>query len=148
MNELAPTRLPPRDCIVHDKHWRVAHAFGSALAGWLVIVSRRHITSLSEMTAPEAETLGFNIRKVSAALESVTGAQKCYVIFLAESPGFQHVHVHIIPRLPDAPPDRVGIGAMQYLAEPQGDWVSADEMDRISAAVRQHIMQRVKENEI
>src|SRR5438093_12432901 len=83
------------------------------------------------MTPDEADALGPLMQRLSTALEVVTGAMKCYVVFLAEAPGFQHVHLHVIPRLVDAPPERVGIGAMQYLAEPNSEWVRHDDMDSI-----------------
>src|SRR5207244_12999345 len=81
--------------------------------------------------------IGPLMQRLSNALEVVTGAMKCYVVFLAEAPGFQHVHLHVIPRLVDAPPERVGIGAMQYLAVPNSESVSHDEMDRISTKIRE-----------
>ena len=91
------------------------------------------------MTPDEADALGPLMQRLSTALEIVTGAIKCYVIFLAEAPGFQHVHLHVIPRLVDAPPERVGIGAMQYLAVPNNEWVSHDEMDNISTKIREKL---------
>ena len=139
MNAILPADLPPRECVLDDGRWRVAHAIGSGLLGWMVIVPHRHMTSLSEMTPDEADALGPLMQRLSTALEVVTGAMKCYVVFLAEAPGFQHVHLHVIPRLVDAPPERVGIGAMQYLAEPNSEWVSHDEMDSISTKIREKL---------
>ena len=141
MNAVAPASLPPRECVLEVDFWRVAHAFGSALPGWMVIVPRRHIASLSELALDEAAALGPLVQRLSAALEFVTGALKCYIVFLAEAPGFQHVHIHVIPRLVDAPPERIGIGAMEYLALPESEWISHDEMDRISRAVREKMLQ-------
>jgi len=140
-NAISAGNLPPRECVYEGEGWRIAHAFGSALPGWMVIVSHRHIKSLSELTAAEASALGPLIRRLSAALEAVTGARKCYIVFLAESQGFEHVHIHVIPRVADAPQERKGIGAMQYLAQPESEWVSHDEMDSISAAVAKFMRQ-------
>lgn len=41
--------LPPREWIYVGPGWRVAHAFGTALPGWLVLVPRRHVTALDDM---------------------------------------------------------------------------------------------------
>src|SRR5207247_10062299 len=92
---------------------------------------------VSAVAAAQPRALAPPRRRVSTSLEIVTGAMKCCVIFLAEAPGFQHVHLHVIPRLVDAPPERVGIGAMQYLAVPNNEWVSHDEMDSISTKIRE-----------
>jgi diadenosine tetraphosphate (Ap4A) HIT family hydrolase len=133
-NAIEPALLPVRERVYDDGLWRVAHAFNSALPGWMVVVARRHITSLSELTAAEAAALGPLLRRLSAALEEVLGASKAYVIFLAEA--VTHVHIHVIPRLVDLPPDRRGADIFAYLGRSEAEWVSADEMDRIARDVR------------
>jgi len=136
-NAIDPAHLPPREAIFDDGDWRIAHALSSALSGWVVVVSRRHITSLSQLTASEEASLGPLIKRLSSAVESVTGAVKCYVVFLAEAPGFEHLHIHVVPRRSDMPLDRTGIDAMKYLALPQDEWVPPDKMDEVSARIRQ-----------
>ena len=49
--------LPPREFIAADDHWRAGHAFGTALEGWLILVPRRHVTAISELSDAEASTL-------------------------------------------------------------------------------------------
>jgi diadenosine tetraphosphate (Ap4A) HIT family hydrolase len=132
-------QLPPRDAVYDDGLWRVAHAFSSALLGWMVVVSRRHLTSASQLTPEEAAALGPLLSRLSTAIEAETGASKCYVVFLAEAPGFEHLHIHVIPRLPDMPPDRIGIEAMKYLAQPESQWVRVEDMDKISASIHARI---------
>ena len=41
-------------------HWRVAHAIGCALPGWLVAVPRRRTTTIAELNGVEAAELGAN----------------------------------------------------------------------------------------
>ena len=139
-NAAPPESLPPREGVYDDGLWRVAHAYTSSLAGWMVIVAHRHIESLAEMTPAEAETLGPLIQRLSGALEAVTNATKCYVIFLAEAPGFAHTHIHIVPRLPDAPPERLSMGALEYLGQPESEWLTAAQMDQVSTEVREHML--------
>ena len=135
-NALPPQELPPRERIYDDGAWRVAHAFGVALPGWLVAVTRRHVESLPELTAEEAAALGPLLVRLSAALEAETGARKCYVMFFAEGEGFAHLHVHVVPRLPDLPPDRRGPSVFWYMARPEAEWVSAAAMDALAERVR------------
>jgi hypothetical protein len=61
------------------------------------------------------------------------------VIFLAESPGFEHLHIHVVPRLPDLPADRTGIGVMNYLSQPESEWVSHADMDQVSQDIRNRL---------
>src|SRR5690348_14362865 len=72
-----------------------------ALAGWVVLILRRHETRISELSAEEAADLGPLLRAVSTALEAVVGCSKTYVVMYAEQPGFEHLHFHVIPRMAD-----------------------------------------------
>jgi diadenosine tetraphosphate (Ap4A) HIT family hydrolase len=94
-------RLPARERIAADDWWRVAHAFNSALPGWLILVPRRHVTSIAELTDAEAASLGSWQVRLSRALSAVLGCSKTYVAQFAEAEGFAHVHFHIVPRPPD-----------------------------------------------
>jgi diadenosine tetraphosphate (Ap4A) HIT family hydrolase len=91
-------RLPPRERVAADGLWRVAHAFDSALPGWLVLLPRRHVTSISALTDTEASSLGIWQVRLSRALHKVTACEKTYVAQFAEAEGFAHVHFHIVPR--------------------------------------------------
>lgn len=134
-NGLEPSELPPRERVYDDGFWRVAHAFNSALPGWMVVIARRHIASLAETTPAEAAALGPLLRDLSRALAQVVQAQKCYVMFFAEAEGFEHVHIHIVPRLADLPDDRRGAKVFGYLTVPQEQSVTHAEMDRIAREV-------------
>ena len=45
--------LPPRERVYVGPRWRVAHAFGTSLPGWLVVLPRRHVLALDELTPRE-----------------------------------------------------------------------------------------------
>lgn len=127
--------LPPRERIAEDEHWRVAHAVSTALPGWLVLLPRRHVTTVAGLTDAEAAALGSWQVRLSRALQEVTGCDKTYVVQFAEAEGFDHVHFHVVPRMPDLPEDHRGPGVFHYLATPPDERVSAAEMDRVSAAL-------------
>jgi diadenosine tetraphosphate (Ap4A) HIT family hydrolase len=97
-NETPSKELPPRELVFDDGNCRVVHAFGSAIPGWLVVVCRRQITSMSQVTPQEATVLGPLLSVLSAALDDVLGARKAYVAFLAQADSFEHLHVHMVPR--------------------------------------------------
>lgn len=139
-NAMQPSTLPPRESIHDDGLWRVAHSFNSALAGWLVVVARRHIASLSELTPDEAAALGPLLRALSLALEGTLSAAKTYVIFLAESEGFSHLHIHVIPRHPDLPADRRGPAIFAYQTRPESEWIPAPDMDTLALQLRPQIL--------
>jgi diadenosine tetraphosphate (Ap4A) HIT family hydrolase len=128
-------RLPVRERIAHDEHWRLAHAIHSALPGWLVLLPRRHVTTVADLTDAEAARLGAWQVAASRALHAVTGATKTYVAQFAEAEGFSHVHFHLVPRLADQPADRRGPAVFGYLT-PDGEHVTDDTMDTIARALQ------------
>ncbi len=127
---------PLWDCIYQTPYWDVAHCFDTALPGWLVLVARRHIAAVDEMTDAEAAELGLLIRRTSASLREVTGCIKTYVIQFAESPDHPHVHFHIIPRMADQPEERKSIHVFKYLGMPREEQVSEEVMNVIALRVR------------
>lgn len=131
---------PLWDCIQRTQFWDVAHCYETALAGWLVLVARRHIGSLSELSDPEAIELGLLIRNMSAALKEVTGCLKTYVLQFAESPEHPHVHFHIIPRMADQPENRRSTGIFGYLGVPEEERVSEAAMNDIALQIQEKLM--------
>ncbi|RPE34554.1 HIT family protein [Kitasatospora cineracea] len=96
-------RLPRYERIAVDEHWRVVHAVGCALPGWLVLLPRRHLESMAELSGAEAASLGVWQVRLARALEVVTGCRKAYVAQFGEAEGFAHVHFHVVPRGEDFP---------------------------------------------
>ena len=131
---------PIREAIVDGPRWRVAHAFGTSVPGWLVVVPRRHIVALSELTAEEAVELGPLLVRLTSALREVLGCEKTYVALFAEAEGFAHAHFHVVPRMADLDPSFRGPGVFQLLGVPEEatpDHASLDALcDRLAAAAR------------
>lgn len=125
--------LEPRERIHVGPHWRVAHAFGTALPGWLVVVPCRHVTALDELTPAEAAELGPLLRDVTAAMRSVLGCAKTYVALFAEAEGFAHVHFHVIPRAADLADDLQGPRVFGLLGGDAARHVSEATMDDVAA---------------
>jgi len=127
---------PPWDSIHRTEFWDIVHSYNTALPGWLVIVARRHIEALHELTLPEAEELGVLIRQVSVALRDVTGCRKTYVIQFAEAAEHPHVHFHIVPRMADQPEAYRSIKVFAYLGVSEAERVSEARMNEIAARIR------------
>jgi diadenosine tetraphosphate (Ap4A) HIT family hydrolase len=128
--------LPSRERVFDDGHWRVAHAFGSAMPGWMVVVARRHVTSMGQLTGAEGAALGPLLVALSRALERTLDVPRTYVALFAEAKGFAHLHVHVVPRRPDLPHGQRGPRIFHHLGQPADQSVPTDEMDRIADQVR------------
>lgn len=131
---------PLWDDIYRAPYWDVVHSYNTSLPGWLVLVARRHIAAIHDVTEDEAVELGRLQRQVSMALEQVTGCVKTYVIQFAEAAEHPHVHFHIIPRMADLPADHRGPNIFKYLGVSASERVSEAEMTKIAAQVRDYLL--------
>jgi diadenosine tetraphosphate (Ap4A) HIT family hydrolase len=127
--------LPPRERVAVDEHWRVVHAMETAVPGWLILIPRRHVTAVAELTDSEAAGLGIWQVRLSRALQAVTECTKTYVVQFAEAPGFGHVHFHLVPRAAQLPADLRGPAVFRLLGVPAAEQVGPAERDRLALSV-------------
>jgi diadenosine tetraphosphate (Ap4A) HIT family hydrolase len=129
--------VPPSERVLVTDHWRVGHAFGTSLPGWLVAVPRRHQLSLAELEPDAAAELGPLLADLTRALQQVTGCLKTYVILLAEAEGFAHLHLHVVPRMPDQPAEERGPRIFTRLGVSGDEEVPQPERDRLAGEIRE-----------
>lgn len=122
---------PKSETVVVGQHWRAAHAFGTGLPGWLVVVPRRHVVALSELTLDEAAELGPLLVRLTAALREVVGCEKTYVALFAEAEGFAHVHFHVVPRMADLDPSLRGPKVFQLLGVSDDETLDTGSVDAL-----------------
>ena len=127
---------PLWDSILRTAAWDLVHSYNTALPGWLVLVARRHVEAIDELTDEEAAELGVLLRQTSAALRHTTGCVKTYVCQFAEQAEHPHVHFHVIPRLAGQPDDRRGPRVFAYLGVPEAERVGEEAMNAIAARLR------------
>jgi diadenosine tetraphosphate (Ap4A) HIT family hydrolase len=137
---LAASDPPPRERIVTTPGWSVAHAFDANLEGWLVVLPRRHVVAIDALDRGEAEELGPLLWGVSAALRAVVSCEKTYVLQLAESEGFRHVHFHVVPRSADLSEDHRGPRVFGLLNSPDLEVVAPERMDELALELRAHLV--------
>lgn len=127
---------PLWDSIWRTAHWDEVHAYNTSLLGWLVLVARRHIEAVAELTEPEAAELGLLQQRVSLLLGEVTGCIKTYIIQFAETKEHPHVHFHMIPRLADQPEAYRSTHIFGYLGVPDVECVLEAAMNALAAQIR------------
>ena len=131
---------PAWDSILRTPNWDLVHAYGSALEGWLVLVTRRHVAVVADLSDDEAAELGPLLQRVSCALRDTMGCPKTYVAQFAEDPLHQHVHVHVIPRYADQPSDLKSYRIFSLLGGDQPE-ISEDRRNDIADRVAEHLGQ-------
>jgi histidine triad (HIT) family protein len=92
-----------------------------AYAGYLFIAPRRHARGLADLKDLEAASLGRAMRVLSKALESI-GATRVYAATIGHHD--DHLHVHVVPRWPDTPPN------VKWHAV--DEWEGARRLDRVA----------------
>ncbi|HZM41379.1 MAG TPA: HIT domain-containing protein [Acidimicrobiales bacterium] len=127
---------PDWDAIVRTEAWDVVHCNDTSLLGWIVLVVRRHVAAVADLTDGEAAALGPLVRDVSRALHDICGSEKTYVVQFAEHPDHRHVHVHVIPRSPDLVDERQGPRVFGFLGVPETERVSEEDMNAVAASLR------------
>jgi diadenosine tetraphosphate (Ap4A) HIT family hydrolase len=135
-DQQARADLPPREEVVRTAHWRVAHAFDSNLSGWLVLLPTRHVHAFTDLAPEAADELGGLIHRLSGALEAVTGCVKTYLMQFSEAEGFSHLHLHLVPRMPDQPEAARGPRVFTYLGADEQHRVPPSEQDAIALRLR------------
>ena len=131
---------PLWDNIFRTQYWDLVHSYNTSLPGWLVLVARRHLAAVDEMSAAEAAELGVLLQQVSASLKQVTGCQKTYVMQFAEHPQHPHVHFHVVPRLNEQPETHRGPRVMKYLQVTEDEYVTEDVINALSEQIRQALL--------
>ena len=130
---------PLWDNILRTPSWDLVHSFNTSLEGWLVLIVRRHVETLADLSDDEAVELGALIKRVSGALRTAVGCAKTYVAQFAEHPQHQHVHVHVIARYADQPEHLAGPRIFDLLGV--DDPISEDRMTAVARRVAERMVQ-------
>lgn len=134
---IRPVSPGPR---IHEgTYWNVDHAYPTKLAGWLVLVLKRHAAALHELSAEEFIELGKLLARVTQLLHDETDCVKEYISCYAEAEHFQHVHIHIIPRADDLPAALQGPRSFALLKATETDAVPPAEIVALSERLRERL---------
>jgi diadenosine tetraphosphate (Ap4A) HIT family hydrolase len=125
------TKLPLRERLYGDENWRVAHGWSSP-PGWLVVVSQRHLKSVSELDTAQAASLGLLLRAAAIALHEVLDCEKTYVMLFTEQEGHEHLHFHVVPRMATFGDDDRGARVFRFLNVPESEFLPVDERERLA----------------
>jgi diadenosine tetraphosphate (Ap4A) HIT family hydrolase len=104
--EITGARSAPGGIIADDGLWFVSHHTGPHTdPGELIVKTRRHCESLSELTPEEAGALGPLLRACVAALTHAVVSERIYAVSFNER--VRHVHFLLLPRTADMPKGHV-----------------------------------------
>jgi histidine triad (HIT) family protein len=87
--------------------------------GYFLIEPKRHITSMADLSAAEAEDLGKFTVKLTALLEREMRAEQVYLFKIGDL--VKHVHFHVLPRFADTPKDFWGLAGRDWPGAKRGN---------------------------
>ncbi len=121
--------------LFENELWHVRHGSEPAgVAGWMMLISQRHVASPAQFDDREASSLGPTLRQLQRALLEVTGAERIYLAAMGESS--PHFHCHLVPRYAKTPGDvkAWGLFDLQRRAAAGEIVVPSSEVERVSLA--------------
>lgn len=124
-------RISPGKTIYEGKYWLVEHAYPSKLKGWLVIVTKRHVETLHELTKEEFVELGEICGKTTKILHKTFNCEKEYSMCLAEAEHFNHIHFHIIQKPYDLPNELKGAKIFEMIKVEEKDAISREDIKKL-----------------
>ena len=106
------------DALVYAGHAQIREGQTVAYLGYLMVEPKRHVPGLPDLTDIEAQALGLLVARVSRALEASAGAKHVYAFVLGDL--VPHLHVHMVPRYPNAPREYWGVHVDEWPNAPHG----------------------------
>jgi histidine triad (HIT) family protein len=108
-----------QDALLYAGHADFPPGADTVYLGYLMVEPQRHRASLGDLTEEEAQALGLLLSRLSRALQEVQGAAHVYAFVLGDR--VPHLHVHLVPRYPGAPPEYWGVHVDEWPDAPRGD---------------------------
>ncbi|HEV2238515.1 MAG TPA: HIT domain-containing protein [Ktedonobacterales bacterium] len=128
-------RISPGATIYDGQFWMVEHAYPTTHPGWLVLVLKRHAEALHELSAAELAELGALQARTVRALAAVLRSQKEYIACYSEGEHFHHIHIHVVARPADLPPERRGPRSFSLLAVTPAEALPAERVRALCDAL-------------
>ena len=130
-------RISPGPFIYEGQYWMVDHAYPTSLKGWLVIVPKKHVEALHELSHAEFRELADIQFRLAQVMQSRASIEKEYMMCFAEAEHFHHVHIHFIAKPKDLPQEAKGPGIFSYLKVDQQSAVPPDEIKALSEELKE-----------
>lgn len=126
--------------ILETNHWIVEHAYPTCIKGWLVMVLKRHCRALHQLTSEETVEFTQLIPLLCQSLHKILNTDKEYIMQFAEGEGFNHVHFHIIARLPDWPTALKGPQVFSGLGNKVDDPLSSEVVTPLALEIQEYLV--------
>ena len=121
-------RISPGQTIYEGQYWLVEHAYPVKQIGWLVIVLKRHVEALHELTMDEFGELGIIQARITKLFYETLKCQKEYVSCYAEAEHFHHIHFHVFAKPHELPQELFGGKSFALIKATEEESISGEEI--------------------
>jgi len=132
--------ISPGPVIYDGTYWMVEHAYPTRMRGWLVILLKRHVEALHELNKVEFIELAEIEYKLAQIMGQLSQVEKEYLFCTGEGEGFQHLHLHFVPKPKGTLPGLIGAGIFQLLGVEKEDAIPLEEIVAVSQKYRDKYM--------
>lgn len=116
----------PDSILYENELWHVrAIDPPTGVPGWMMLMTRRHVSGPAEFDDREAATFGVTLRHLQRVLLSSTGALRIYTAAMGESS--PHFHAHMVPRYSAMPKDAKAWGVFDLQRAAAAKEIEVDE---------------------
>ncbi|MCB8923811.1 MAG: HIT domain-containing protein [Ardenticatenaceae bacterium] len=126
------------DDLIFISHAGIDTGQTTAYLGALLIEPKRHIPSLASLTNAEARRIGLYVAHLSRALQKGENVEHVYQFVTGHH--VPHLHVWVVPRYPNTPPEYWGMKVDEWPDAPRGD---AEEIAALCERIRASIQLEV-----
>lgn len=137
-------RISPGPIIYEGYYWLVEHAYPVKVAGWIVIVLKRHAEALHELIAEEFAELAKIQARLIPLLHEELHCEKEYISCYAEMEHFRHIHFHVFAKPADLPDALKGGGSFAFLKVPPEETVPTSQIISFCELLRDKFVDSVQ----
>ena len=110
-----------------------------------MVVLNRHCSALHQLTEEEFTELGQLLRLLCQALHEILKTAKEYVMQFAEGEGFNHVHFHVVARLPVWPESLRGPRVFSGTGDQNETPLTAEVLTSLALEIRGYLLDHLKQ---
>lgn len=136
-------RISPGSYIYEGLSWVVDHAYPTSLKGWLVIVLKRHVEALHDLTHEEFRELADIQYRLAQVMRSRASIEKEYMMCFSEAEHFHHVHIHFVAKPQDLPQEVKGPRIFSYLNVDQQSVIPPSEIKALCEELKEALIQQL-----
>jgi diadenosine tetraphosphate (Ap4A) HIT family hydrolase len=129
--------------VMVTKNWVVEHIYPTSIKGWMIMTPKRHVTAVHQLNREEMAEFGELMHEICTGQHEIYKAEKEYFMQFSEAEGFNHLNIHVVPRLKDWPDEMKGPNIFTDTNYQEHDLLTPEEIARESMALQNYLLKHL-----